>query len=115
MYDVIKRFAESEATNGLMLIDMPTGSGKTYSAIKYIFDACLQEENEKRKYIFVTTLKKNLPVDDLRQRFEEAGKADLFSEKVLFIDSNMDSVIDGWTDDVRRNIPYEFKDISKIK
>ena len=106
MYDVIKRFAESEATNGLMLIDMPTGSGKTYSAIKYIFDSCLQAENEKRKYIFVTTLKKNLPVDDLRQRFEEAGKTDLFSEKVLFIDSNMDSVIDGWTDDVRRNIPY---------
>lgn len=109
MYNVIKRFAESEATNGLMLIDMPTGSGKTYSAIKYIFDSCLQAENEKRKYIFVTTLKKNLPVDDLRQRFEEAGKTDLFSEKVLFIDSNMDSVIDGWTDDVRRNIPYEIK------
>ena len=28
MYEVITRFAESEATNGLMLIDMPTGSGK---------------------------------------------------------------------------------------
>lgn len=27
MYNVIKRFAESEATNGLMLIDMPTGDG----------------------------------------------------------------------------------------
>lgn len=105
MYNVIKRFSESDTTNGLMLIDMPTGSGKTYSAIKYIFDSCLQKENEKRKYIFVTTLKKNLPVKDLRQRFEEAGKADLFSEKVLFIDSNMDSVIDGWSDDVRKNIP----------
>ena len=52
MYNVIKRFAESEAGNGLMLIDMPTGSGKTYSAIEYIFNACLKEENKNRKYIF---------------------------------------------------------------
>ena len=56
MYNVIKRFAESEASNGLMLIDMPTGSGKTYSAIEYIFEACRKDENEKRKYIFITTL-----------------------------------------------------------
>ena len=28
MYEVITRFAESAATNVLMLIDMPTGSGK---------------------------------------------------------------------------------------
>ena len=115
MYNVIKRFSESDTANGLMLIDMPTGSGKTYTAIKYIFDSCFQKENEKRKYIFVTTLKKNLPVDELRQRFEEAGKADLFSEKVLFIDSNMESVIDGWSDDVRKNIPYVITKTDEFK
>ena len=109
MYNVIKRFAESEAANGLMLIDMPTGSGKTYSAIKYIFDSCLKEENKNRKYIFVTTLKKNLPVDDIKQHFEEAGKPQLFAEKVLLIDSNMDSVINGWSDAVEKSIPYEVK------
>lgn len=109
MYNVIKRFAESEAPNGLMLIDMPTGSGKTYSAIKYIFDSCLKEENKNRKYIFVTTLKKNLPVDDIKQHFEKAGKPQLFAEKVLLIDSNMDSVITGWSDTIEKSIPYEVK------
>ena len=66
MYDVIKKYAENGNSNGLMLIDMPTGSGKTYSAVKYIFDACQDEQNAERKYIFVTTLKKNLPNDDLK-------------------------------------------------
>lgn len=30
MYNVIKRFVENESNNGLILIDMPTGSGKTF-------------------------------------------------------------------------------------
>ena len=42
MYNVINRFAISKEVNhGLMLIDMPTGSGKTYNAVKYIFDASI--------------------------------------------------------------------------
>lgn len=125
MYEVIKRYVESEPDNGLMLIDMPTGSGKTYSAIKYIYDSCMLDENKNRKYIFVTTLKKNLPIDDIKRWFEKDGRIDLFNEKVLLIDSNIDSVVNGWTEDVKRSIPYEikktdeyerfFKDIDFIK
>ena len=62
MYDIIKRYCESEYTNGLLLLDMPTGSGKTYTVIKYIFDA-VQDPSNSRKYFFITTLKKNLPED----------------------------------------------------
>ncbi len=109
MYKIIERFAESDSSNGLMLVDMPTGSGKTYAAIKYIFDACRREENQKRKYIFVTTLKKNLPYEDLKQHFANAGQLDLYNQKVLMIDSNMDGVVDGWSDSVERQIPYEIK------
>ena len=58
MYDIIKRYVDNENGNGLLLVDMPTGSGKTYSAIKYIFDACMEPQNKDRRYIFVTTLKK---------------------------------------------------------
>lgn len=36
MYDIIKRYVENENENGLLLVDMPTGSGKTYSAISLI-------------------------------------------------------------------------------
>lgn len=115
MYNVIKRFAENENPNGLMLFDMPTGSGKTYSAVKYIFDACLRKENAKRKYIFVTTLKKNLPEQDLARLFKEAGKEDLYREKVLLINSNMETVIEGWSDDVRRSISTEIKKTDAYK
>ena len=83
MYNIIKNYVENEATNGLILIDMPTGSGKTYSAIEYIFDACSNENNKSRKYIFVTTLKKNLPYEDLKVRFEKAGKPELYDEKAV--------------------------------
>ncbi len=48
MYNVINRFAISKEVNhGLMLIDMPTGSGKTYNAVKYIFDARSQKTFRK--------------------------------------------------------------------
>ena len=73
------------------------------------------QENAKQKYIFVTTLKKNLPVEELRKHFEKAGKIELFFEKVLFIDSNMDSVINGWNVDVWRSIPYEIKKTDEFK
>ena len=69
MYNIIKNYVENGHTNGLVLVDMPTGSGKTYSAIEYIFDACLDENNKTRKYIFVTTLKKNLLSPSLHEIF----------------------------------------------
>ena len=115
MYDIIKRYVDNENKNGLMLIDMPTGSGKTYSAIKYIFDACMDPQNKDRKYIFVTTLKKNLPYDDLQKWFNSIGKSELYQEKVLVIDSNMDSVVDGWSPEVESAIPAEIKKSDEYK
>lgn len=115
MYDIIKRYVDNENKNGLMLIDMPTGSGKTYSAIKYIFDACMDPQNKDRKYIFVTTLKKNLPYDDLQKWFNSIGKSELYQEKVLVIDSNMDSVVDGWSPEVESAIPDEIKKSDEYK
>ena len=57
MYQAIKNYCENERTNGLYLLDMPTGFGKTYNVIKYIFDASTNEANKDRKYFFITTLK----------------------------------------------------------
>ncbi len=115
MYDIIKKYVENENSTGLILIDMPTGSGKTYSAIQFIYNSCMNEENAKRKYIFVTTLKKNLPSDDLKDWFEKDGKPELYNEKVLVIDSNMDAVVEGWTDELERHIPPEIKKADEYK
>lgn len=115
MYDVIKKYVDNENSNGLLLIDMPTGSGKTFSAIKYIYDSCLDDKNGNRKYIFVTTLKKNLPVEDIKKHFENDNSVELFKEKVLLIDSNMDSVISGWSSDVEYSIPADIKRLQEYK
>lgn len=116
MYEVIKNYCESEAKNGLFLVDMPTGYGKTYQVIKYIYEASLKPENKSRRFIFVTTLRKNLPEDDLKQWFSKNGQSNLFKQKYLRIDSNMDCVLDnllGIEKDVQDDIKttQEFKDL----
>ena len=115
MYDVIKKYVENGNENGLILVDMPTGSGKTYSAIDFIYKSCLNPANQDRKYIFVTTLKKNLPHEDIMRKFELDGHKELYKEKVLVIDSNMDSVIDGWSPEVEKSIPNEIKKTDEYK
>lgn len=109
MYDIIKKYVENENSTGLMLVDMPTGSGKTYSSIQFIYNSCMNADNANRKYIFVTTLKKNLPTEDLKAWFEKDGKLEQYNEKVLVLDSNMDSVVDRWTNEIDSNIPIELK------
>lgn len=114
MYKVIQRFCNDEHDNGLLLLDMPTGSGKTYSVLNYIFDAVLNEA-DNRKYFFITTLKKNLPIEDLRSRFEKADVLNLYKEKFLFVDSNSESVISGLTKDVIAAIPHDIKKTDEYK
>lgn len=115
MYNVINRFAISKEVNhGLMLIDMPTGSGKTYNAVKYIFDASMLAENKDKKFLFITTLKKNLPIEDLKKLFENSEKTNLFYDKVLFINSNIDSVIEGWTDTIKKDIPLSIQKLDEF-
>lgn len=95
MYEIVRKYCEDDsARNGLFLLDMPTGFGKTYNIIKYIFDACQKPENANRKFIFVTTLLKNLPVEELETWFKKAGKEDLFRKKFLRIESNSGCVLD---------------------
>ena len=61
MYEVIKNYCENEKTNGLFLMDLPTGFGKTHNVIQYIFDAVCDEKNKDKKFFFVTNLKKITP------------------------------------------------------
>lgn len=109
MYTAIKNYCDNSSENGLFLLDMPTGYGKTYSVLKYICEAALDEANAKRRFFFITTLKKNLPINELKKGFEEVGQLDKFKEKFLFIDANADCVIDGLTNEIISDIPNEIK------
>ncbi len=87
----IETFVDS-LDNGLYLIDMPTGTGKTTQAINYIYN----HYKENRKFIYVTSLKKN--VEDayckLKELFERDHLREEFESKTLRLYANADKVID---------------------
>ena len=102
MKEVIKSFCEdTQTTNGLFLIDMPTGAGKTYEVIHYIKE--LMEKYPDKKIFFVTTLKKNLddPYNDLLDILSEEQRKKVFRIKpnIDFVKENFDSI----KDDVKKN------------
>lgn len=115
MYTAIKNYCNNENQNGLLLLDMPTGFGKTYSVLKYIHEASLDERNKDRRFFFITTLKKNLPTDELKKMFERSGHLDKFNDKFLFIDSNADAVIENLTPEITRKIPYKITKTDEYK
>lgn len=115
MYTTIKEYCSNEIENGLLLLDMPTGFGKTYNVLKYIYEAAMDESNYERKFFFVTTLKKNLPENDLKKHFIENDHLNEFREKFLFIDSNSDCVIQHLTEDLVKSIPIEIRKTDEFK
>ncbi|MCR4660799.1 MAG: hypothetical protein K5765_02220 [Clostridia bacterium] len=78
--------------NGLYLIDMPTGTGKTTQAINYIYN----HYKENRKFIYVTSLKKN--VEDayikLNELFKKNHLEEEFKSRALRLYANADKVIE---------------------
>ena len=91
--------------HGLFLLELPTGYGKTYQAVRAMKDYALNSEG-KRKIIYLTTLLKNLPHQDLLNAF---GSIDEYNKHVLRIRSNFDEV----TEKLEKiNIPDEFQNES---
>ncbi len=118
MDQIIKRYCENENTSGLMLLDMPTGSGKSYQVVRYIANAIQQDPDGKQKFFFITTLKKNLPEQDLRAQFEKAGQLELFNSLYLRVKSNTDSVLEGLAAAEERGIPefiYSMDEFKNLK
>lgn len=99
-----------EKTTGLSLLPLPTGIGKTYNVLQFIAN----NYKGKRKIIFITNLKKNLPLQNLREIFEDKGNGEDFDKYVLMIDSNLQSVIDNW-DCVLADIPEEVRNTDEFK
>lgn len=97
MLQMIKQFCENDKQNGLLLVDMPTGAGKTHNVLDFLYQAACDPKYEGKRFLFITTMKRNLPIDALHERFTRDGKDNLFYEKVLFIDSNTDTVRTNFT------------------
>lgn len=89
MDQLLKKYCLNDNANGLMLLDMPTGIGKTHNVVQFIKEYL--RSNPARKVFFVTTLKKNVesPYEQLYKEIE--GDPDL-SDKLIHLLSNKDYV-----------------------
>ena len=108
MINILKKYCNSETSTGLMLFDLATGVGKTWNVNRYIFEA-MQDPTFKKRIFFVTSLKKNLPEEELREMFEQADQRVLFEKKFLRVESNYEGVLKGLTAEVERSIPADIK------
>jgi hypothetical protein len=114
MQCAVERFVKAKE-NGLCLIDMPTGTGKTYLTQKiigrYIRKEILQDVET---IIYLTPQKKNIDdiFDDLRKDF--ADNLSLFDANVLRIYANYESVLENFLS-VYRKIPDSIKNRQSCK
>ena len=108
MQTAVTNYAESKE-NGLCLIDMPTGAGKTYLTKELIKKFIKGEKlNGVDLIIYLTPLKKNLGdfYNDLKKDFED--NLEVFNNNVLCIHSNCECVLDNFLD-VEHLIPLSLK------
>ena len=71
MIELLNRYClDNKSNTGLLLLDLPTGTGKTYNVLRFIKEYLKQ--NHEKKIFFVTTLKKNLdaPFNELQKELD---------------------------------------------
>lgn len=79
--------------NGFLPIPLPTGTGKSTAIFNFIYKT-LKEKRTTDKIFLITSLKKNLQIDALKQIFNDKNDLKLYEDNVLFIKSNADCVLD---------------------
>ena len=114
MQYALEKFVQSKE-NGICLIDMPTGSGKTYLTGKiigeFIHGNILQDV---KTIIYLTPQKKNIDdiFNDVKQDFMD--NPSLFDTNVLRIYANYESVLDKFLD-IYDRIPYTIQNRQSCK
>lgn len=115
MIGSISKFCNNGKNTGLLLIDMPTGSGKTYSVLEFIVQNYNKPEFAKKKIFFITTLKKNLPTAELKEKFKDYGKEGDFDRVFLQIRSNEESILENLTENLEETIPDSITSLQEYK
>ena len=114
MQCAVEKFVK-ERQNGLCLIDMPTGSGKTYLT-RQIIEKYLKKEilTDVKTIIYLTPQKKN--IDDIYNKLKESFSDDLslFDSNVLRIYANYECVIDKFLA-VYKDLPQQIRDKKSCK
>ena len=90
MLKCIENFVKSKG-NGLMLLDLPTGFGKTTSVVNFINDCITNNPTAINRVYFVTDLKGNLPDKQLKKLF-----GDDYNTYCLYLKPYWQSVTEKW-------------------
>ena len=90
MLKIIEDFV-NEKDNGLMLLDLPTGFGKTTSVVDYIVNFVNKSSKNVQRIYFVTNLKNNLPNESLKEKLETK-----YDDLCLFLKPYWQSVSENW-------------------
>lgn len=90
MKKIIQDYLEEKS--GLLLLDIPTGMGKTYDVLEVMLDLLEKMDDTSRPVFFITNLKKNLPVLEFRHRAEKRGLSKKFDKYVIQLESMNDMV-----------------------
>ncbi len=101
-------------SNGLFLLDPPTGFGKTTSVIEIIKDFLSGSSlySKVKKIFFVTNLKTNLPILDLSNELNEEEKGQCFQAKAT-IDYILDRFSNTKIDNAEIMSSKEYKNLKK--
>ena len=90
MQKIIEEFVNQKG-NGLMLLDLPTGFGKTTSVIEFINEFINGNAQSVKRVYFVTNLKKNLPNKRLKKLL-----GDNYDKYCLYLQPYWESVTEKW-------------------
>ncbi|NLD97542.1 MAG: hypothetical protein GX635_10505, partial [Synergistaceae bacterium] len=93
MKKILEDHCLEKGKKGLLLLGMPTGSGKTHAVLDFIYEHYREFAERKSKIFFVTNLKKNLPDDALAERFRRNGEIAEFKRHVLRVPPTADHVV----------------------
>lgn len=88
-----------EKENGLSIIEIPTGRGKTHNILECIVK--FRNECPERKIFFITTQLKNLPYDDLKKLYPNKVQ---FDNEVMKIERNIANYLTLDLDKFEKNI-----------
>ena len=101
MLELLNRYClDNTNDTGLLLLDMPTGTGKTYNVLQFI-KSYLRQNHDKRIF-FVTTLKKNLD-DPYNELLDDLKEEPDLRDTVFRVLSNKEHAIKKF-EEIKKNI-----------
>ena len=92
LVNILNDYAFNKMDNGLLMVPLPTGSGKTSDTHEFIYQA-VNERKGKIRILYITPLKKNLQLRELKNLFLKHGDKN-FDQEVLWVKSNNDCVLE---------------------